>query len=178
MARKLPPVDVVLVGVGWTGGILARELTAAGMSVVGLERGAPRSRRESFAFPYLHDELRYALRHELMQDLSRETITFRHNEQQTARPMRQYGSFLPGTGVGGAGVHWNGATWRFLSYDFEMRSQTVERYGEKALPEDSLIRGSGKVVGVGGMLLPRRIGGGLSMTARPQGTTHGSGSGT
>ena len=28
--------------------------------------------------------------------------------------MRQLGSFLPGTGVGGAGVHWNGQTWRFL----------------------------------------------------------------
>ena len=24
-----------------------------------------------------------------------------------------WGSFLPGTGVGGAGVHWNGQTWRF-----------------------------------------------------------------
>ena len=39
MAKKLPPVDVVVVGVGWTGGILARELTGAGMNVVGLERG-------------------------------------------------------------------------------------------------------------------------------------------
>ena len=40
MARKLSSVDVVLVGVGWTGGILARELTAAGLSVVGLERAS------------------------------------------------------------------------------------------------------------------------------------------
>ena len=140
MAKKLPPVDVVVVGVGWTGGILARELTGAGMNVVGLERGEPRSTRETFAFPYLHDELRYALRHELMQDLSRETVTFRNDGGQTARPMRQYGSFMPGTGVGGAGVHWNGATWRFLPYDFEMRSQTVERYGEEALPEGSLVQ--------------------------------------
>jgi gluconate 2-dehydrogenase alpha chain len=102
VTRKLPSTDVVLVGVGWTGGILARELTAAGVRVVGLERGGPRATRESFPFPYLHDELRYALRHELMQDLSRETVTFRHDQTQTARPMRQYGSFLPGTGVGGA----------------------------------------------------------------------------
>jgi len=140
MARTLPSVDVVLVGVGWTGGILARELSGAGMNVVGLERGEPRTTRETFAFPYLHDELRYAHRAELMQDLSRETITFRNDSTQTARPMRQYGSFMPGTGVGGAGVHWNGTTWRFLPYDFEMRSQTVERYGERGLPDGSLVQ--------------------------------------
>lgn len=139
MARKLPSTDVVLVGVGWTGGILARELTAAGLSVVGLERGGPRSQAH-FAMPGIHDELRYALRYELMQDLSRETLTFRNSEGQTARPLRQYGSFLPGTGVGGAGVHWNGQTWRFLPYDFELRSRTVARYGEKALPEGSLVQ--------------------------------------
>lgn len=146
MARKLPLVDVVLVGVGWTGGILARELTAAGLSVVGLERGEPRS-TANFAMPGIHDELRYALRYELMQDLSRETVTFRHDERQVARPMRQYGSFLPGTGVGGAGVHWAGHTWRFLPYDFEMRSQTVARYGEKALPEGSFVQDWGVTYG-------------------------------
>jgi gluconate 2-dehydrogenase alpha chain len=144
MSRRLPPVDVVLVGVGWTGGILARELTAAGLSVVGLERGEPRSTAQ-FAMPTIHDELRYAVRYELMQDLSRETVTFRHDDQMTARPLRQYGSFLPGTGVGGAGVHWNGATWRFLPYDFEIRSQTAARYGEKALPEGSLVQDWGVV---------------------------------
>ena len=30
MTRKLPPVDVVLVGFGWTGAILAQELTDEG----------------------------------------------------------------------------------------------------------------------------------------------------
>ena len=43
-----------------------------------------------------------------------ETLTFRNNSNQMALPMRQLGSFLPGTGVGGAGIHWNGQTWRFL----------------------------------------------------------------
>ena len=139
MARKLPETDVVLVGVGWTGGILARELTRANVRVVGLERGAPRVSRE-FAAPQMHDELRYALRHELMQDLSRETVTFRNDARGVARPMRAYGSFLPGEGVGGAGVHWNGQSWRFLPYDFEMRTRTVARYGAKALPPDSLVQ--------------------------------------
>lgn len=140
MATTLKPVDVVLVGVGWTGGILARELTAAGLSVVGLERGEPRSTANDFAMPHTHDELRYALRHELAQDLARETVTFRNDVTQVARPMRRYGSFLPGEGVGGAGVHWNGVHWRFLPFDFEMRRRTVERYGAPALPADSLVQ--------------------------------------
>ena len=29
MATKLPPVDIAIVGFGWTGGILAKELAAA-----------------------------------------------------------------------------------------------------------------------------------------------------
>ena len=41
---------------------------------------------------------------------------------QTALPMRDLVSFLPGNGVGGAGVHWNGQTWRFLPTDFQLRS--------------------------------------------------------
>jgi gluconate 2-dehydrogenase alpha chain len=39
MATKLKPVDVVTIGVGWAGTILAKELAQAGLKVVGLERG-------------------------------------------------------------------------------------------------------------------------------------------
>ena len=39
------------VGMGWSGSIMARELTKAGLTVVGLERGADRSPSEDFALP-------------------------------------------------------------------------------------------------------------------------------
>ena len=39
MVTKLKEVDAVIVGLGWTGGILAKELTQAGLKVVALERG-------------------------------------------------------------------------------------------------------------------------------------------
>ena len=52
---------------------------------------------------------------------------------QTALPMRDYGSFLPGDGVGGAGVHWNGKTWRFWESDFQIRSHLTRRYGAAKL---------------------------------------------
>ncbi len=44
----------------------------------------------------------------LMQNPARDTLTFRNRQSETALPMRELGSFLPGEGVGGAGVHWNG----------------------------------------------------------------------
>ena len=137
MSKTLPKVDVVIVGVGWAGGIIASELTKAGLSVVGLERGKERKTEDYFM---VHDELRYALRYELMQDLSKETITFRGNEKIRALPMRQYGSFLIGDGLGGAGVHWNGQTFRFLPYDFQIRSKTIERYGKNKIPAEMTIQ--------------------------------------
>ncbi|WNQ10483.1 GMC family oxidoreductase [Paenibacillus aurantius] len=132
MATKLPKVPVVIVGMGWAGTIIASELTKAGTKVVGLERGKNRSTQDYFM---VHDELRYAQRYEMMQDLSRETITFRNTEKVKSLPMRSYGSFLMGDGLGGAGIHWNGQNFRFLPYDFEIYSKTVERYGKKKIPD-------------------------------------------
>ncbi|RKJ57511.1 GMC family oxidoreductase, partial [Butyricicoccus sp. 1XD8-22] len=133
MATTLPGTDIVLVGVGWTGGIVAAELTKKGYQVVGLERGKPRTTED---YLMVHDELRYAQRNEMMQDLSKETWTVRHDPDQTALPYRQHGSFLIGDGVGGSGEHWNGLTYRFMPYDFEIRSKTIERYGESKIPAD------------------------------------------
>jgi gluconate 2-dehydrogenase alpha chain len=134
-ATKLPPVDAVIVGVGLAGTLLAKELTDAGLRVVGLERGADRDSAH-FAMPGAHDELRYARRGALVQDLSRETITFRNRTSERALPMRRLGSFLPGEGVGGAALHWNGLAWRFEPWDFETRSRTLARYGRAAFPDD------------------------------------------
>ncbi|MBB6636555.1 GMC family oxidoreductase [Cohnella thailandensis] len=132
MATKMPKVSVAIVGMGWVGGVIAAELTKAGHNVVGFERGKTRSTEDYY---HVHDELRYANRYELMQDLSKETVTYRNNEKITALPMRTYGSFLLGNGLGGAGVHWNGQYFRFLPYDFQIKSKTVERYGAKKIPD-------------------------------------------
>ena len=129
----LKKVDVVIVGVGWVGGIIASELTRAGLHVVGLERGRLRGRGTA-DFQDDHDELRYAIRNELFQNTANETWTLRHNLGEAALPIRQLGSFLPGTGLGGAGVHWNGQTWRFHPRDFTAYTSTVNRYGKSAIP--------------------------------------------
>ncbi|SFE94250.1 GMC family oxidoreductase [Alteribacillus iranensis] len=137
MAEELEKVDVVTVGVGWTGGIIAAECAKEGMSVVGLERGKGRSIDDYYM---IHDELRYAIRYDLMQDVSKETISFRNAPDQRALPMRQMGSFLLGQGLGGAGVHWNGQTHRFLPYDFEIRSQTIDKYGEGKIKDGMMLQ--------------------------------------
>jgi gluconate 2-dehydrogenase alpha chain len=140
MATKLKSVDVVTVGVGLTGTILAKELADSGLKVVGLERGRWRDTDPDFSMPGAHDELKYVRRHELMQDLSKETLTFRNAMSETALPMRQLGSFLPGEGVGGAAVHWGGLTWRFLPWDFETKSRTLARYGKNQVAEDCTLQ--------------------------------------
>jgi gluconate 2-dehydrogenase alpha chain len=140
MTTVLKEVDAVCIGVGFTGSILARELTKAGLRVVGLERGANRSAREDFALPSVRDDLKYAVRQELFQDTQLETVSLRHAPSETALPIRRLGSFLPGTGVGGAGAHWNGVTWRLMPSDHDLRSHLENRYGKDAIPAEMTIQ--------------------------------------
>jgi gluconate 2-dehydrogenase alpha chain len=130
MARRLKAVDVVTVGVGLTGAILGKELVASGLKVVGLERGPMRDTVPDFQSPAIHDELRYAVRKALTQDNAREAMTFRNAPHQTALPMRRWQGFMPGSGLGGAAVHWNGLTWRFQPADFVYRTHLEQRYGK------------------------------------------------
>ena len=140
MAVTLPPVDVLIVGFGWTGAILAQELTATGLEVLALERGPWRDTPTDFPVTFAQDELRYSYRNALNQNLAKDTLTFRNSTNATALPMRRFGSFILGTGVGGSGVHWNGQSWRFLPSDFRMRSHNLERYGKKSLTDDMTIQ--------------------------------------
>src|SRR5262249_43989580 len=92
------------------------------LKVVGLERGADRIPGEDFTLTRLRDELRYVVRLELMQDNAIDTITFRNAPDELALPIRRFGAFLPGEGVGGSGIHWGGLHWRNLPTDFRIRS--------------------------------------------------------
>ncbi len=136
--KTLPSVDVVIVGGGWTGLLMAKELgSRTALSVLVLERGGP---RDSADYPADMDELDYAIRLRMMHNASLETVTLRHTTSQRALPLRQHGSFLPGSGVGGAGEHWNGVCPRFLPDCFELLSRTTEKYGSKRLPADHSIQ--------------------------------------
>jgi gluconate 2-dehydrogenase alpha chain len=140
MVKKLPAKDVVIVGLGWTGSILGYEMAKAGLDVVALERGPWRDTATDFPPSYAQDELRYDFWHDLFLQTRQTTLTFRNRADQTALPIRSWASFFPGNGVGGAGVHWGGQTWRFLPTDFRLRSHLEERYGKAFLPLDMTIQ--------------------------------------
>jgi gluconate 2-dehydrogenase alpha chain len=140
MATRLKECDAVLIGVGLVGSMLGRELTKAGLKVVGLERGNPQFTVPDWQGPQMHDELRYSVRKAFMQDNTKEAMTFRNNVEQVALPIRRWESFLPGTGLGGAAVHWNGQTYRFQDTHFRMQSHTIERYGKNFMDPELTIQ--------------------------------------
>src|SRR5579884_1435880 len=86
MARKLPGKDVVIIGLGWTGSIMAQELTEAGLDVVAIERGPWRDAPSDYPPNLVQDELRYRIRHELFLNPAQTTFTFRNKMSQTALP--------------------------------------------------------------------------------------------
>ena len=132
--KNLPGADVVIIGGGWTGLLMAKELgKRTSLKIVVLERGILR-KTEGYSDDM--DELDYFIRLRMMQDTSRETVTLRHNSGERALPIRQLGCFLPGEGIGGAGEHWTAQCPRLQPDCFELYSKTVARYGEKRLPEN------------------------------------------
>ncbi len=140
MTQRLPRRDVVVVGLGWTGSILSYELARQGLSVVAVERGPWRDTATDFNITTATDELRYGSRLDMFLRPAQETLTMRNTPGQTALPIRRWGSFLPPNGVGGAGMHWNGQTWRFLPTDFVLRTHLAQRYGEAFLPPGNQIQ--------------------------------------
>src|SRR3989441_10006336 len=126
--------DVVIVGAGAAGGILAAELGKAGMKVIGLERG-PRLSTQDFN---PHDELRYFQRQDLRPNIKTQPVTWRPNANARANPIpvQNYGNQ-----AGGGTVHYGAASWRMHEDDFRARSRPIAREGGKAIPDDSSIPG-------------------------------------
>ncbi len=138
MTQVHPEVDVVTMGAGWTAGILAQQLTAEGRTVVSLERGPTRWTDPDFQ--HNHDSLHYRVRKAMMLDISKETWSWRPDVRSRALPIRRLGSFHPGEGLGGSGVHWAAETWRFQPSDFRYRSHHEDRYGADVFPEDTTVQ--------------------------------------
>jgi len=119
---------------------MGMELAEAGMDILALERGEDRDTVLDFKYPNIADELKYAIRFELMQHPKESTVTIRRDNNETALPYRSLGSFLPGNGVGGAGVHWNGHSWRAQPEELKLRTHTIENFGKEAIPDGMLLQ--------------------------------------
>jgi gluconate 2-dehydrogenase alpha chain len=134
-ANMRPRADVVIVGLGWSGSLMAEELTRAGLNVVAIERGAWRDTATDFPPSVDTDELRWGTRRGMLQPPAVETLTFRNKPGQEALPVRDWSCYQFGWNVGGAGTHWAGMSWRFNPWDFQAYSKTVERYGKSKLAD-------------------------------------------
>jgi choline dehydrogenase-like flavoprotein len=118
--RLAEPVDFLVIGSGAAGGVVAKELSTAGFSVVVLEQG-PYWRETD----YSHDEIKYTFQAGLTNDTKLQPITFRTNENEPAKELK---AVEYGRQVGGGSVHFTANYWRFHESDFEERSL----YGEIA----------------------------------------------
>jgi choline dehydrogenase-like flavoprotein len=108
-------VDFVIVGSGAAGGVLAKELSTAGFSVVVLEQG-PYIAASDFG----HDEIAQWQEHALINSPERQPQTFRKTPQDKAE--KQF-SAIYGRCVGGGSVHFTANYWRFHEIDFIERSR-------------------------------------------------------
>jgi choline dehydrogenase-like flavoprotein len=112
--RLSQPVDFAIVGSGAAGGVLARELSLAGFSVVVFEQG-PRLTLGSFE----HDELKHWFNAGMTNDPVKNPQTFRDDrskrgERNLLRPSLTYART-----EGGRRVHYTANYWRFHEVDFD-----------------------------------------------------------
>src|SRR5699024_7272378 len=114
MAKQLDKVDVVVVGVGWAGGIISAEMAKAGKDDVALERGEYKNRSDYIG---VKDELSFDNRYEIMQNLSGDTIRSRNEKDERALPVRTRSYMQVGAYLCGASVYWVGASYRYWSYE-------------------------------------------------------------
>ncbi len=117
--RPQEEVDFVIIGSGAAGGIMAKQLSMAGFSVVVLEQGG--WGKYGHEQDYTKDELlnrNPSPEDRLMSDPSRQRNTFRRNDQQEARR----GGHSYGCVVGGGTVTYGGSSWRHLPWEFNEAS--------------------------------------------------------
>jgi choline dehydrogenase-like flavoprotein len=112
--RPADVVDFVIVGSGAAGGIMARELSVAGFSVVVLEQG-PHLTESQFT----HDEFGTFMQSAYSNNPATQPQTFRATPQDEAQRSL---ALIYGRLVGGSNAHFTGNAWRLRPTDFNEAS--------------------------------------------------------
>jgi gluconate 2-dehydrogenase alpha chain len=135
--KRLKATDVVVIGSGWSGLVMAKEVaTRTALNVVVLERGPARNISQYAAGM---DEINNR-RVGLIQNPADQTITHRHSIKDPSAPIRQYGAFRPGTGTGGTSEHWGGISDRYLPDFFVLATHLREKFGASRMSPDWTIQ--------------------------------------
>jgi len=115
--RQQATVDFVIVGAGAAGGVIARELSTAGLTVVVLEQG-PWHQQADFMH---HDELAVLVNNRYASDPGLTQTTFRRSETEDAKVGA--GRILYHRLVGGGSVCFTANYWRLHEIDFVERTR-------------------------------------------------------
>src|SRR5579871_1551488 len=112
-------------------------MAVAGHKVVGIEKGPYWNYQTDFS-QTKYDEWGIMYQRKFDHPLRLFTYTLRNNSDQMALPVRRnIGSQIitPGHGVGGMAQHYGGMMGRFGPWLYQMKSQTISRYGQKFLSD-------------------------------------------
>ncbi|MFC4468414.1 gluconate 2-dehydrogenase subunit 3 family protein [Streptomyces xiangluensis] len=133
LSQSTEEVDVLLVGVGAMGGLVAQTFAEAGLSVVGLEAGPWRA-KDDFRPDELGDA--YYARAGLGPKFQTETPRWRQDadDAETLEATFSLGRMV--NGVGGSAGHYGAWLRRFHPWHFRPLTRITEQYGRDVLPED------------------------------------------
>jgi gluconate 2-dehydrogenase alpha chain len=123
-------VDILIVGAGTVGSVVAPIFARAGLKVVALEPGPYRTQED-----YLPDELgaTYYCRANMGSKFLSETPRWRRNEgEPTQEATFSLGRMM--NGVGGSIIHYGAWMRRFHPHHFKMLSHVKDRWGLSVLP--------------------------------------------
>jgi choline dehydrogenase-like flavoprotein len=110
-------VDFVVVGSGPAGGVIARELSVAGFTVLVLEQG-PRLSPSDFE----HDEFKYFYLNGIANSPTLSPQTFRPTPDSPTRLPEYRNPLIYARIVGGSSTHFTANYWRLHEVDFKERS--------------------------------------------------------
>jgi gluconate 2-dehydrogenase alpha chain len=134
MATSLRKTDVVIIGLGATGGVAALPLAQAGLDIVGLEAGTWLAPADLSP-----DELRNNFRGwpQSVQKANREVPTHRPSASAPYSPRPAIHPMM--NAVGGTTLHYWAQSWRLNPWDFNVVTDTRRRYGASRLPKGTTV---------------------------------------
>jgi gluconate 2-dehydrogenase alpha chain len=124
--------DILLIGAGTVGSVIAPIFAKAGLKVVAIEPGPFRTQND-----YLPDELgaSYYCRANMGPKFSSEVPRWRRNDgEPTQEATFSLGRMM--NSVGGSIIHYGGWLRRFHPHHFKMLSYVKDRWGESVLPAE------------------------------------------
>src|SRR5580765_4316321 len=132
MATRLKDTEVVIIGLGATGGVAALPIALPALDIVALEAGTWMSKNN-----FAPDELRNNVRDwpQAVQKAQHEIPTTR----VLGQTLRAAPSHPMMNAVGGTALHYWAQSWRLNPWDFKVVSETTKRYGASRIPKGSTV---------------------------------------